>query len=179
MRTKKKTKKRRVILLLVAILLLLIFLFLQCSKQEMKSNAGDEIRTESKTEIETEITEYEQDVDEIVEIDYSKQQEALNALVEEGKMNVNYRSTAVFHGVYSESFNIKNIKNNHYPIIFEIYDENETCIYVSKKIEPGYELNSIKLTKELAKGTHNCKLKVGYAQEGNVSSIFPITIEVK
>ena len=52
-------------------------------------------------------------------------------------------------------------------------------IYESKKIEPGYEMNQIELEKELSKGVHECKLIVGYAEEGNVSSAFPITIEVK
>lgn len=125
------------------------------------------------------VSQYEEHVNQITEIDYSKQQEALNAVVEEGKMNVNYKSKAVFQGTVSEQFNIKNIKNNHHPIVFELLDENENCIYASKKIEPGYELNKIELQKELSKGIHECKLKVGYAEEGNVSSVFPIIIEVK
>ena len=125
------------------------------------------------------ISEYETNVNQITEIDTSKRQEELNAIVEEGKMNVNYSSKAVFHGRVSETFNIKNIKNNHYPIAFELFDENGECIYTSKKIEPGYEMNWIELDKALTKGTHECRLKVGYAEEGNVSSAFPIIIEVK
>lgn len=125
------------------------------------------------------LSEYEKNVNKITEIDYSKQQEALNAIVEEGQMNVNYMPEAVFKGLISEKFNVKNIKNNHYPIKFEIYDEDGNCVYVSKKIEPGYEINRIELNKELEKGTHKCKLKIGYEQEGNVSSEFPIKIEVR
>lgn len=125
------------------------------------------------------VSEYENNVNQITEIDTSKRQEELNAIVEKGKMNVNYSSKAVFCGTISEVFNIKNIKNNHHPIVFELFDENGDCIYASKKIEPGYEMNQIELSKELSKGTHECKLKVGYAEEGNVSSAFPITIEVK
>ena len=125
------------------------------------------------------VSEYESNVNQITEIDASKRQEELNAIVEEGKMNVNYSSKAVFSGTVSQTFNIKNIKNNHYPIVFTLYDENGDCIYTSKKIEPGYEMNQIELSKELSKGTHECKLKVGYAEEGNVTSAFPITIEVK
>ena len=125
------------------------------------------------------VSEYENKVNKITEIDDSDRQEKLNAIVEEGKMNVNYSSKAVFRGTVSEMFNIKNIKNNHHPIVFEILDENGRCIYVSKKIEPGYEMNQIELDIELSKGTHQCKLKVGYAEDGNVSSAFPITIEVK
>ena len=48
------------------------------------------------------VSQYEERVNQITEIDYSKQQEALNAVVEEGKMNVNYKSKAVFRGTVSE-----------------------------------------------------------------------------
>lgn len=41
------------------------------------------------------------------------------------------------------------------------------------------QLSKIIIQSCLNKGTHECKLKVGYAEEGNVSSAFPITIEVK
>lgn len=125
------------------------------------------------------ISEYETNVNQITEIDASKRQAELNAIVEKGKMNVNFSSKVVFNGTVSETFNIKNIKNNHHAIVFELFDESGDCIYTSKKIEPGYEMNQIELDKELSKGTHECKLKVGYAEEGNVSSAFPITIEVK
>lgn len=167
MKEKKQTKKnkkkriRRLLLLVIAVILLLLLLF-QCTKKE-----------------EQVVSSYEKNVNAITEIDYSKRQKALNAIVEEGKMNVNYSAKAVFNGTVSESFNVKNIQNNHDAIVFEIYDENDTCVYASKKIEPGYEMNSIELARELPKGTHECKLKVGYAQEGNVSSVFPIKIEVK
>lgn len=125
------------------------------------------------------VSEYEDNVNQIEAIDASKRQAELNAIVEEGKMNVNYSAKAIFDGSMSETFNIKNIKNNHHPIVFEIFDETGECVYVSKKIEPGYEMNQIKLDKELSKGSHECKIKVGYAEEGNVSSAFPLTIEVR
>lgn len=164
-RRKKQTERKRkrntffIVILIFVIILLLLF---RCS-----SNDGNSP------------TEYEQNVNAITEIDYTKQQEALNTIVEEGKMNVNYSSKAVFEGPVSEIFNIKNIKNNHYPIVFELYDENGNCIYTSKMLEPGYEMNSIELEKTLSAGVHECKLRVGYVEDGNVSSIFPITIEVK
>lgn len=162
MKTDKKNKKQRVwmIVVLLALFIVLVVFCHSCMREK-------------------EVSQYEKNVNEITEIDYSVRQEALNAVVEEGKMNVNYSSKAVFKGVVSEKFNIKNIKNNHHPIVFEILDGDGNCIYVSKKIEPGYEMNSIELQKELPKGTHECKIKVGYAEEGNVSSVFPIMIEVK
>ena len=170
MKGKGKTKKKREqqIRLRIVMILLLVFLILicgfRCSYLEPKKKAD---------------LEYEENVDRITEIDYSQQQEALNALVEEGKMNVNYSSKAVFNGAVSEKFNIKNISNNHHPITFQLYDEEETCIYASKRIKPGYEMKCIELSKELEKGIHECKLKVGYAEAGNVTSVFPLTKEVK
>lgn len=167
-KTESKKRKKQQNAIRIIVLILLIFLVLlcgfRCSRLEMKNQV---------------VSEYEDDVDKITEIDYSDQQEALNALVEEGKMNVNYSSQAVFKGTVSEKFNIKNISNNHHPITFELYDEENQCIYSSKKINPGYEMNRIELLEELDLGVHNCKLKVGYAEEGNVVSVFPITIEVK
>ena len=165
---KRRVKKRLRRIFVVLCLLCLGFVLLKCSKKEPDFE---------KTPVQ--VSEYEEQVNKITEIDYSKQQEALNAIVEEGKMNVNYSFEAIFKGTISEKFNIKNIKNNHHPIVFELYDEHDNCIYVSKQIEPGYEMSSIELHTKLSKGTHTCKLKVGYAKEGNVFSVFPITIEVK
>ena len=125
------------------------------------------------------VSEYEENVNRIEVIDASERQAELNAIVEEGKMNVNYSAKAIFDGTISESFNVKNIENNHHPIVFEIFDETGESVYLSKKIEPGYEMNQIELERELSKGTHECKIKVGYAEEGNVSSAFPLTIEVR
>ena len=160
---KKRKKKRRVVVLCIAVLALAACLLHSCKREEKVLK----------------VSEYEERVNEITEIEYSEQQEALNAIVEEGKMNVNYSSKAVFNGKASQQFNVKNIKNNHHPILFELYDENGECLYTSKKIEPGYEMNVIELEKELPEGEHACKLKIGYVEEGNVSSVFPITIEVK
>lgn len=163
--TKKKRdeKKLQKVIVLVLVFLLLVLGF-RCSylgEKEKKTSSADE------------------QIHAIEESDYSNQQEVLNTIVEQGKMNVNYSSKAVFHGVISEKFNVKNIKNNHYPIVFELYDEENHRIYVSGEIAPGYEMTGIKLQKELKEGTHECKLKIGYTQEGNVSSVFPITIEVR
>lgn len=124
-------------------------------------------------------SEYEVAVDKITEIDYAERQEQLNQVVEDGMMNVQYSLSCEFDGKVSTSFNVKNIENNKYPIVFRLMDEDGSVIYESAKIERGYELNAIELNKELSKGTHDCKIEIGYAEEGNVSSIFPITIEVK
>ena len=163
---KEKIRKRQLhmTLHLVTILLLLLLIILWFSRCAAPQPV---------------VSRYEQKVDEITEIESPGQQEALNTIVEEGQMNVNYLSEAVFDGKVSESFHIKNIKNNHYPIVFELYDEQGERLYQSGKINPGYEMTCVELDQELARGTHDCKLKVGYAEAGNVSSVFPITIEVQ
>ena len=161
---KKKKEKRCLIGQIVLAILLIIILLLS-----FRCGRGDAPA----------ISEYETNVNAITEIDYSERQEAVDTIVEEGKMNVNYSPKAVFEGKTSVIFNVKNIKNNHAPIQFSIYDENQGCIYTSKKIEAGYEINSIELEKDLEKGVHECSIKIGYAEEGNVSSVFPISIEVR
>lgn len=160
-----KKKKRSLIgqiILAILIIIILLLSFQSCGRKDAPATS-----------------EYEQDVDDITEIDYSDRQEALDTIVEEGKMNINYSPKAVFEGKTSVLFNIKNIKNNHAPIVFSIYDENEECIYESKKIAPGFEMNYLELKKELKKGVHDCTIKIGYAEEGNVSSVFPLSIEVR
>lgn len=123
--------------------------------------------------------EYEVAVNKITEIDYAERQKELNQVVEDGMMNVQYSLHCEFDGKVSTSFKVKNIENNKYPIQFVLYDEEGRAIYNSAKIERGYELNAIELEEELSKGIHDCKIEIGYAEEGNVSSIFPITVEVK
>lgn len=168
-----KEKERRPIARIILAILVIIILLLayRCSVEY-----HDKQLTDNKKDV---ITEFEDDVDAITQIDESLRQEAINTAVEEGMMNVNYAAKAVFKGTVSQSFNIKNIENNHGPIRFELFDEDGNSIYASKKIAPGYEMNTIKLTKELSKGTHDCTIKVQYAEEGTVATVFPITIEVK
>ncbi len=163
---KKKKEQRLLLKTFVLVMSILCFLFLSIQLVRVNKTAKKNVQ-------------YETNLNRITEIDYSKQQEALDTIVEEGKMNVNYSSHAIFKGKVSEKFNIKNISNNHYPIEFELYDENDNCIYTSKMIKPGYEMNDIELDKKLSTGEHSCKLRVGYTEEGNVSSVFPITIEVR
>ena len=125
------------------------------------------------------ITELEENMNVITEIEDAMKQEAVNTLVEEGMMNVNFSAKATFEGKVSKSFNIKNIENNHDDIVFEIFDEKGESIYKSKKIAPGYEMNCIELDKELPKGRHECTIEIQYAVEGHVATIFPIVIDVE
>ena len=166
---KKRSMTARIILAVLIIIILL--LGYRCSTFENNDKSGDETQVS--------VLEYEDEVDAITKLDISERQEAVDTLVEEGMMNVNYSPKAVFQGKVSQSFNIKNIENNHGPIMFEIFDEDDNSIYQSKMIAQGYQMNCIELKTELEKGTHDCTIKVRYADAGNVVAAFPITIEVK
>lgn len=169
----KQDKKRKgtVKILLTVLLIIILLLAYRCTTEKGQN--------ETETQKASTTTEYENDVDAITEIDISKRQEAVDQAVAEGMMHVNYLPETVFEGTVSKTFNVKNVKNNHGPIQFVIYDASEGLLYESKLIAPGYEMNAIKLAKELEKGTHNCTIKVRYAKEGSVVSAFPIKIEVR
>lgn len=156
----EKKKKRRIIWILLAIILIIIIvlllLFRGCSTSDVYDDAIP-IGTEE---------------------DYQKR---VNDAVAEGMMNVNYSPTAQVSsdGIHSASFLVKNDPGNHYPIQFTIYDENGKEIYESGQIPVGYQLDKITLKEPLSAGTHKCNIEIGYVESGNVTSVFPITIEVE
>lgn len=121
---------------------------------------------------------YETKVGKITQIDISERQAQLDKIVEEGMMNVNYSTSITVKDGVSTDFNIKNIENNNYPIKFRIINEDGDSLYESGLIDLGYELNGLELSNALSKGTHSCRIFIGYAEEGNVESSFPLTIEV-
>ena len=158
-------------IILVVVIVLLISLLARCAVScQQRKFVND---------VEDFVTEFEENVDAITEIEDAMRQEAVNAAVEEGMMHVNFSTKAYFDGKTSTKFNIKNIENNHDDIVFEIFDENEESIYKSKKIAPGYEMNCIELDKKLPKGRHECSIKIRYAVEGQVSTVFPIILIVE
>ena len=158
-------------IILVVVILLLISLLVRCAVScQQRKMVND---------MEEHVTEFEENMNAITEIEDDMKQEAVNTLVEEGMMNVNFSTTATFDGKVSKSFNIKNIENNHDSIVFEISDEDGDSLYKSKKIAPGYEMNGIELNKELPKGRHECTIEIQYAIEGHVATVFPIVIIVE
>lgn len=173
--TEKRTNNKKGIKIILAV----VFIIAILSFFTLKTDSVDYITSFFKLELNQQESGYEDQVNKITEIDYTERQEALNEIVEEGMINICYSTSAVFEGKISKSFNVQNSINNHHPMVFEITDETGDVIYKSKKIIPGYELNQIELSKELSKGSHDCKIKIGYADEGNISSVFPIIIEVR
>ena len=158
-------------IILVVIILFIVLLAFSCAVDYHNKKTVEEMGEF--------ITEFEENMNAITEIEDSMKQEEINTLVEEGMMNVNFSTKATFDGRVSKSFNIKNIENNHDDIVFEIFDEKGESLYKSKKIAPGYEMNCIELDKELSKGRHECIIEIQYAEEGHVSTVFPIVIEVE
>lgn len=116
----------------------------------------------------------------ISEISDEDKQAAINQLVEEGTINVTYASKATFdlHGK-STLFCVRNIENNHYPVVFEIFDDHGDSIFMSDPMEPGYEVTEITLAEALPEGVYDFKISVGYENNGNVRSTFPLQVTVK
>lgn len=166
---KKRSPATKIIL--VVVILLLISLLVRCAVSCQQRKMVNEM--------EDFVTEFEENMNAITEIEDAMKQEAVNTLVEEGMMHVNFSTEAYFEGKTSTKFNIKNIENNHDDIVFEIFDENEESLYKSKRIAPGYEMNCIELDRELSKGRHECTIEIHYAVESHVSTIFPMLLIVE
>lgn len=120
-----------------------------------------------------------QEVNKITEMSDEDKQAAINQLVEDSEINVTYASKAEFVGNVSTTFLVRNIENNHYPIVFEIFDEDGKSLYKSEPIGLGYEVTAISFDEPLSVGVHNCKISIGYDGQGNVNSVFPLQITVK
>ena len=155
MKTKGRLYKSVIVGLVVVVTFTGVFAYMHFSKDDFNANA-------------IEIS--QMDKDEIAEL--------LNQQVEEGKINVQYQMNSVFCGRVSEDFLVRNIENNHHPIVFKIYDEDEHMIYKSHELDRGYEIKDITLDKALPKGKHNCKIEISYVTDGNVKSRFPLTVNV-
>lgn len=167
----EKDKKLRKRIILGVIIFLLISWGVSCSIEMRNRKTAEELNEF--------VTEFEETMNAITEIDDSLKQEQINTLVEEGMLHVNFSTKARFNGKKSTHFNIKNIENNHDDIVFEIFDEDGESLYKSKKIAPGYEMNAIELNRKLSKGRHECTIEIHYAVEGQVSTVFPIILEVE
>ena len=93
----KKSKKRGILgkIILAILIIILLLLGYRCAVS----------RDDDKTLKDTNVAslDYEDEVDAITEIDLDKRQEAVNAKVEEGMMNVNYSPNAVFKGKVSQN----------------------------------------------------------------------------
>lgn len=167
----KKKDKKLIIIIILLILLLIgsIFVgFLVLNKDSgdsegpNKGNMGQLI----------------EEVGQIVEMPDEDKQAAIDKLVAENEINISYNSTPVFYGTKSTNFKVVNIPNNRFPIMFTIFDENGEVFYESDLIDPGYEVRGLELDTELEPGKYNYSITIGYYNEGNVQSKFPLNITV-
>lgn len=125
--------------------------------------------------------ENETKLEKIKQTDKDALQKSVNDIVEKGYMNVNFTPYATFDTAgKSLDFTLRNSELNHYPIKFEITDANDKVIYKSVEIPIGYEVEEIELKEIPSIGVHKgYTVKIGYTGEGNVTSAFPLTINVQ
>lgn len=87
-----------------------------------------------------------------------------------------------FNGKKSKDAYVANTDYNHYPIYFEVRDDDsQEIIYTSASIPVGSEVNGITLDKKLSLGTHPATVIYHLVDEdGNEvsSTAFTITIQV-
>ncbi len=83
-------------------------------------------------------------------------QAEIDKAVEQGMFNVFMNTNVVFKDGQSKgNMMIQNIETNRYPMYVEIYHDN-TLLYKSDIIEPGYKIEEAKLDTPLSKGTYDC-----------------------
>lgn len=87
-----------------------------------------------------------------------------------------------FNGKKSENAYVANTDYNHYPIYFEVRDDDsQKIIYKSATIPVGSEVNGITLEKKLSLGTHPATVIYHLVDEDGKevsSTAFTITIQV-
>lgn len=132
----------------------------------------------SRDSIDKDDNSFDPNVNQITEMSKEDRKAALDEMVAEGMISINYQPTAIFDDVTSESFKVSNIENNKYPIAFTISDQDGETVYESDLIDLGYELTSITLDKSYPKGNYDWRIVIGYAGEGNVSSSFPLKVTI-
>ena len=162
MNTKQKRITATLIAVIALLILLVVLLLLRPWETKSKGNTGQLIES----------------VNQIVEMPDEDKQAAINELVAENEINISYETHPIFVGDTSKNFRVRNIPNNHYPIVFKLYDENGKLIYESDLIDPGYEVLGISLDRTLELGEHKMSINIGYYGEGNVQSTFPIIVTV-
>lgn len=167
-----KTNNSKIIIISLVLIILILLIGIFFSYNYLKNN--DNSNKVNKTNYETE-------TEKITHISKEDRQKAINKIVEEGMININYQSIASFENNVSTSFKVTNIENNKKPIKFKIIDENQNIVYESDEIKPGYECKQIKLDDDFnhEKGTFDWEILIGYSEDSNVSSAFPLKVTFK
>ena len=131
----KKKKRNKIIIVIIVLISLLLFL-VRCNT--LRSDI-------SKGEIDWDQSRASRDL-----------QAEIDKAVEQGMFNVFMNTNVVFKDGQSKgNMMIQNIETNRYPMYVEIYHDN-TLLYKSDIIEPGYKIEKAKLDTPLSKGTYDC-----------------------
>lgn len=119
----------------------------------------------------------------IINDDMTKEerQAAVNEQVANGYMNVNFSPYATFDASgTSVDFTLTNSHGNNHDVVFEILNADDEVIYKSAKVPTGYEVKEVVLSKPLPAGIYeNYRVRMGYGDNGNVVSSFPLTIQAQ
>lgn len=164
----KINKNNKIKIAIICLMLILITIF----GLLIYNNGNSDSKTTNNIE------NYNGNYSKITKISEEDKQSCKNQIVEDGMININYQTNVTFNSTESINFKVTNIEQNKYPIKFELIDENGDTIYMSDEIPQGYECTEIKLEKEHKKGSFEWQIKIGYVTGGNVSSIFPINVEI-
>lgn len=152
---KKNTSNKKYIIVLILIVIVSLLLCFKCTQDTM----------------------YSTEFDNPILIDQEKQFDvAVESMI--SMVNVNYLPYVEMQndGIHTKVFQVSNIFNNHNPLKFYLYDENNNKIYESVEIPQGYQLSNITLNKALSKGEHNCTIEIHYISPNNTSTKFPMII---
>ncbi len=137
-----KKKKRNKIIAFLIILLLLLLLLTRCCSSCSNMTPSDI----SQGEIEWNQPRASRDL-----------QAEIDKAVEQGMFNVFMNTNIVFQDGNSKgNMMIQNIDTNVYPMYVEIYNNDNTLLYKSDIIDPGYKIEEAKLDTVLSKGTYDC-----------------------
>lgn len=136
----KKKKRNKIITFIIMIILLLLLLSRCCSSCSNLSPSDI-----SQGEIEWNQPRASRDL-----------QAEIDKAVEQGMFNVFMNTNIVFQDGNSKgNMMIQNIDTNVYPMYVEIYHD-DTLLYKSDIIDPGYKIEEAKLDTALSKGTYDC-----------------------
>ena len=131
----KKKKRNKITIVIIVLISLLLFL-VRCNP--LRSDI-------SKGEIDWDQPRASRDL-----------QAEIDKAVEQGMFNVFMNTNVVFKDGQSKgNMMIQNIETNRYPMYVEIYHDN-TLLYKSDIIDPGYKIEEAKLDTPLSKGTYDC-----------------------
>ena len=136
----KKKKRNKIIAVIIMIILLLLLLSRCCSSCSYMPPSDI-----SQGEIEWNQPKASRDL-----------QAEIDKAVEQGMFNVFMNTNVVFKDGQSKgNMMIQNIDTNLYPMYVEIYHD-DTLLYKSDIIEPGYKIEEAKLDTALSKGKYDC-----------------------